>query len=413
MNKDQRPFWEKHLFQLEENGPYYMRLQHAGKRRTIKVGSNRAHGAARAVEIYRAVSRGGWEALEQKRRAKDANGITIGGFLEKVLPTVKGARTRGDYQRSLHRIAADLKGIPANFGNPAARREKIDRLPLALIDATAITKWREKILKSAGNSIEWREGAEIRAQRIIRNAKSLFSPKRLKAANLQGLVTNPFTEYGTFRYEICPYRSRFKAHGFTMADMIRRAREEWGGIEATLELHREAYKCLILLAYGALRKKEADMIPWSHFDPIAGTLKVDSTEHFTPKANSRGIMEIGPAATKALSAFRRLAHDDVFILRGLPAVATKGHAWYRAARTFDFLNEWIKGYEHNGEKPFAEIAKPIHELRKEKGAQILTTHEKNIFAAKQFLRHASVTTTEKYYAEYLNSISGDLGVEEL
>ena len=46
-----------------------------------------------------------------------------------------------------------------------------------------------------------------------------------------------------------------------------------------------------------------------------------------------------------------------------------------------------------------EDRKPVHRLRKILGARMATTH--GIFAASKTLRHSSVTTTEKYYADLI------------
>ena len=74
--------------------------------------------------------------------------------------------------------------------------------------------------------------------------------------------------------------------------------------------------------------------------------------------------------------------------------------YYRCERIFDRLNAWLhaKGVTAN---------KPLHELRKEIGAQIATHH--GIYAASRFLRHSDITTTARHYAEHKTRISVGLG----
>jgi integrase len=47
-------------------------------------------------------------------------------------------------------------------------------------------------------------------------------------------------------------------------------------------------------------------------------------------------------------------------------------------------------------------SKSLHELRKYAGARIATEH--GLYAAKEFLKHATVSTTEKHYAAYLKNV---------
>jgi integrase len=67
---------------------------------------------------------------------------------------------------------------------------------------------------------------------------------------------------------------------------------------------------------------------------------------------------------------------------------------------FERLNDWLrsKGVSAN---------KPLHELRKEVGAIVATTH--GIYAASRYLRHADITTTARHYADQKERISVGLG----
>lgn len=74
--------------------------------------------------------------------------------------------------------------------------------------------------------------------------------------------------------------------------------------------------------------------------------------------------------------------------------------YYRCEPVFARLNAWLrsKGITSN---------KPLHELRKEVGAIVATTH--GIYAASRYLRHADITTTARHYADQKERINVGLG----
>lgn len=419
--KDQAKYWlekdkdriRKRVFNGKESLEYYCQIQFEGKRRWIRLGTaNKSVAAGVAAETYRQLVKGGWEAIEPKSKSPDTQ--SVGDFMNLVLPTIRSDRSRGDYRRSFYQIIAHIEGIPDDMGHHQKRRDRIEEVPLNRITPERINDWLDCFIDAAGKSEEARKRAESRASSIISDARSLFSNRKNRLGKL-GLaqLPNPFASvYAESTVGIKPYRSQFKVHGFTLSDLVLKAKREWGGIDVGEEVQREAYKCLILLAYAGLRKQEADLMPWSHFDPVGHTLKVDDTYWFSPKHHSIGVMQIGPVAAEALQQFRDLSSDSEFILSGGEPRNGLNYSYYRAEQTFEFLNGWIKGYQRQEAFPFANIQKPIHELRKEKGAEIAT--KQGIYAAKTFLRHKSVSTTEKYYADFLTEINGSLdGVESL
>ena len=66
------------------------------------------------------------------------------------------------------------------------------------------------------------------------------------------------------------------------------------------------------------------------------------------------------------------------------------YAHYRCALTFDKLIAWLRGKGVGGEKP-------LHALRKEFGS--LIAQKFGIYAAKEVLGHADITTTASHYLE--------------
>jgi hypothetical protein len=59
------------------------------------------------------------------------------------------------------------------------------------------------------------------------------------------------------------------------------------------------------------------------------------------------------------------------------------------------LVAWLRRYEEGEQKPFADVNKPIHELRKEAGTLVNKNH--GLAEAQNFLRHSSIATTASFY----------------
>jgi integrase len=73
---------------------------------------------------------------------------------------------------------------------------------------------------------------------------------------------------------------------------------------------------------------------------------------------------------------------------------------YRCTPHFDALYQWLRAQGITARKP-------LHELRKELGAILASTH--GIFAAQSVLRHAQISTTAAYYADKKRRITAGLG----
>ena len=71
-------------------------------------------------------------------------------------------------------------------------------------------------------------------------------------------------------------------------------------------------------------------------------------------------------------------------------VTDKHYDHYRSQATFDKLIAWLRGHGVDAEKP-------LHALRKEFGSLIAARF--GIYAAKEMLGHADITTTAAHYLE--------------
>lgn len=74
----------------------------------------------------------------------------------------------------------------------------------------------------------------------------------------------------------------------------------------------------------------------------------------------------------------------------------------------DAILRWLRKYEERGIRPFADIPKPLHELRKEAGT--LVNSQRGLNEAKNFSRHSSISisTPAAYYVGSTGNITTGL-----
>lgn len=81
-------------------------------------------------------------------------------------------------------------------------------------------------------------------------------------------------------------------------------------------------------------------------------------------------------------------------------VGTEKKSGDRLKPELAFVVQWLRNLG-------VDDRKPLHLLRKEAGSLMATNHPQTIFAAKEFLGHSSVTTTEKHYAHLVDPVPYD------
>ena len=132
-------------------------------------------------------------------------------------------------------------------------------------------------------------------------------------------------------------------------------------------------------------------------------ISVSPHQSFTPKNHaSIGDVEITEAAAKNLEKLLEQTSGRWFIKEGHSSKSKK----YRAGLHHDAVVAWLRKYEERGTKPLADVPKPLHELRKEAGTLVNKAH--GLVAAKEFLRHASITTTADLYVDTVGSVTTGL-----
>ncbi len=422
--------WQARLFRRvftardgasQETADLCVRISFKGQRETFNLGTPNAEAAAsRALQIYRAIVGAGWDAAlaEHKPDAapKQPKPATLGAWLAAVRATADlRPATFTTYSQCLRQICAEIEDVgdqPAlgEDGTPKRDRKrrvvllsrfdyraggrdawaaKVDALPLSILTAAAVQRWKLEYIGRAGNAPDARRRAENSAATLIRCARSLFSAKCRKFAGEELTLPDPLPFVGVElpKKGNTAYQSKIDA-----PKLIEAARRELTG---------EPFKVFTLGLLCGLRKREIDLLTWGQVDFEKGVVRIERTEYFQPKSeDSTGEVDLD-AETLALLRGWKIAASGPFVIESTRQPRHESsRVNYRCTQHFDTLYAWLK-------KHGITARKPLHELRKELGA--LLASSQGIFAAQSVLRHAQISTTAAYYTDKKRRITAGLG----
>ena len=421
--------WQGRLFkntfthggERQETADWCVRMSAKGRRETFNLATPNAETAAlRALKIYKSLCGAGWDATlaEHKPAAapKPAKPATIGEWVEGVRTTADyRPATLTNYAQSLRQIASEITdigdqpaldeaGLPkrdrkrrpiilSRFDHKTGGRKawlaKVDALPLSVLSAVAVQRWKLEYIARAGTAPDARRRAENSAASLIRCARSLFSGKAREFAAKELILPNPLPFDGVKlpKKGTTTYQSKIDA-----GTLISKAREELTG---------EPFKVFTLALLCGLRKREIDLLIWNQVDFDKGVIRIERTEFFQPKSeDSAGEVDLDPETVALLRGWRATATGPFVIESTRPPRHEASRTNYRCTPHFESLYVWLK-------KQGITARKPLHELRKELGAILASTL--GIFAAQSALRHAQISTTAAYYTDKKRRITAGLG----
>ncbi|HAL72742.1 MAG TPA: hypothetical protein DCP71_13330, partial [Verrucomicrobiales bacterium] len=266
---------------------------------------------------------------------------------------------------------------------------KVDALPLSVLTASAIQKWKVAHIEKAGSSPEARRRAENTAASRLRSARSLFSKKASKYASAELILPDPLPFAGVElpKKGNTAYQSKIDA-----PKLIACARQDLTG---------ERFKIFTLGLLCGLRKLEIDLLTWKQVDFAKGVIRIECTDFFEPKTEeSAGEVDLDAETLALMRTWKATASGDFVIESNRPLRRDTKRVYYRCAPHFKALYPWLKAHG-------VTARKPLHELRKELGALLASEH--GIFAAKSVLRHAQISTTAAYYTDKKRRITAGLG----
>lgn len=418
--KTHSAYWTPRVRKPTGSGLYGIQILYKGKRVRFPLETaDKVTASDRARDRYLYLVANGWEATLRKFKEaerKTPKPATIGAWLAEVEATAGfRANTFTTYAQCLRQIAAgigrieeepelDEHGKPVKdgegrivrrsrfdhrTGGQAAWLKKVEALPLSVLSANAVQRWKLAYIAKAGDAPDARKRAENSAASLLRCARSLFSKKARKFAAGELVLPDPlpFAELELPKRGNLTYKSKIDAPSLIVA-----AREELSG---------EPLKIFALAMVPGLRKREIDLLPWTRVDFTKAVIRIERTEHFSPKSEDASAeIDIDPEFMTLLKQWKVDATGPFVVESTSRAKRAMSRTEYRCEVHFKTLYAWLR-------KHGVSAQKPLHELRKELGA--ILASEQGIFAAQSVLRHAQISTTAAYYVDRKKKITAGLG----
>jgi integrase len=267
---------------------------------------------------------------------------------------------------------------------------KVHSVHLADITPSRVQEWRRSFVAKAGSDPIAMRKARISVNSMLRQARSLFSPKRIRHLNLSLPAALPFDGVEFEPRQSMKYRSEID-----LERLIKTADDELRDGDP------EAYKILLLAVAVGLRRKEIDLLEWSSFRWRENMIRIEPTRYFHPKTED-SIADI-PIDAEVMNVFQKyhLTGKGAFVIRSKrPPFPKKPQQYYRCDPIFDRLTEWLRKKGVSG-------SKPLHTLGKEYGS--LLTRSYGIHAASRALRHADLRTTSEHYSDSTARVTPGIG----
>lgn len=416
--KTHASYWLSKVSKPTGSQLYAVQLYRGGQRHRFPLETaDKTQAAERARERYLSLVAVGWKGTLEKFKpetVKELKAATIGEWIETVKATTEMRPiTFATYAGSLRKIAADIADIgdqPALDENGNQKKDrrgritymsrrhgeghqawiaKVHALPLSLLSAASVQRWKLQYLTKAGDAPDARKRAENSAAKLIRCARSLFTAKARKYAAAELILPDPLPFAGV---ELPKKGSTAYASKIDAAKLIEAARQELTG---------EPFKIFTLGLLVGLRKKEIDLLTWAQVDFEKAVIRIERTEFFSPKSeDSIGEVDLDPELVAMLRGWKASASGPFVIESSRQPRHESSIVYYRCEPHFNTLYAWLRGQGITARKP-------LHELRKELGAILASTA--GIFAAQSVLRHAQISTTADFYADKKRRITAGLG----
>ncbi len=374
------------------------RIQWRGRRELFNLQTpNKTAAAANAKDIYTMLVGAGWDATLEKFKPGMARKSvsTVGDFLTELRGHWSGTpKTFEDYCRSFRTILSqifEIKGGREKFdyvkGGRAAWVAKIDRIKLADVTPDKINKWRIAFVRKAGGNPVKQRRARITCNSLMRQAKSLFASNLLTHVAMHKPDKLPFDRVAFYKRESMRYHSTVDIEKM-ISDAVR-------------ELPQEQLKIFLLATMAGLRRDEIDKLQWQAFRWNDGVIRIETTEHSTPKtSDSAGNVPIDKELASLFRGWHAKATGSFVIEADAEPRTGTSYAHYRAQADFDALISWLRSKR-------VTAVKPLHELRKEFGSQLCAKY--GIYAASRMLRHADIAITAQHYLDQKERVTFGMG----
>ena len=416
-------YWKNRIFKntytrdgvKHELASYSVKIQHRGRRESFNLNySNKELAAKKAVEIYMLILSGGLDHASEKFKSKNYKILSpsVGEFISAFEEHNNLSRTTlvsyfGKFRRLVAEIVG-LRGDPSKFHSGQGSedyRRKVDEVLLSEITPQRVNAWKGRFLGECKSESDKR-GRKVTINSIIRNAKSLFSPKALMfvasdiggkhsitknngkiQTELKGKLSLPFNPFEDIEYEsVGTLQYDSDREGMNAKLIFSSARNELA------KESPEQYKIFLLAITAGLRRKEIDWLKWKDINFQEREISVKPSKDYSLKNNeSEGRVPIDEDTSKTLLRYKQKSDSDYVISSSRSEDTPKEVSDYRCSVHYKKLIKWLRGKG-------VVARQPLHTLRKE-AISLILEETNSIYAASAFARHSDITTTSKVYAE--------------
>jgi len=383
--------------------PYYCRIKCRGKTTERQLDTNvLAIAMTRAKDLKKALRGEKWEKLSEALDPSKAirTICKLGDIFTayRSVPLLEPKTTKDN----IYSVGSIIKKV---YGAGA----EVEAMSATYLTGDLIKKYQEAVVAAAGDDHIKRDTAMRTANSTLRQARSLFSKGRTnRFANIYEKLSMPdLNDFMQFPY----LRATKKLYSAPPPGLVEKTWEESAKLKITAP---NLYLAFLLGACAGLRRKEIAYARRSWFSARtlgngrrAVVVEVMTEADFRPKGKRKRDIPVSPFVLDEIMKLRGelLPTDYIMPQEGTPR---DGLETIRCQKTFAVFNKWMTGIGW-------ETRMKLHELRKFFGA--LVAEQFGIYTAKEFLGHASVTTTEDSYSTMLNrkgnvvDVEGDYGIK--
>jgi site-specific recombinase XerC len=352
-------------------GPYYIRFEppsncRKGVRRVHRSLRTSVIAAAkdRAKRIIEPILNGQWEIAE---KLKSKSGYAkIGEIVERYQSQAEDRP--GTVRNNISALRLIIRTV--HGGDPDVQSSSV-------LTADLLRRF-ERARMAGGKTEIARRRARSSIRSYVVQARSLVAPRKMRF--YEGVHLPDLTSFRNERIEM-PKRSKPRALDTGVIAAINAAAKKLAATDPAV------YVVFLMFSRLGLRNVEIRNARWSWIENSRIGIIDRPDEDFYPKG-SEGWVPIASDVLQELMRFRHLSTDD-YIVPGATmterkiAVDRRHSAW---------VGQWIK-----------DRSKTSYELRRYAGSLVYQA-TRDILKVRDFLRHASVETTQQWYAYLLEDV---------
>ena len=352
-------------------GPYYIRFESPSNCRDRARVVHRSLRTSlipaakdRAKKIIEPILNGQWETAE---RLKSRSGYaTVGQILERYQASAEDRP--GTVRNNISALRLLVRTV--HPGDPDAQNSSI-------LTGELIQQF-ERIRLAAVKTEPERRRTRTSIRSYVVQARSIVAPRKMRFYD--DLTLPDLTGFRSEKVQM-PKRQKPRALDVGVIAAINAAAPKLA------ESDPAVYVAFLMFSRLGLRNVEIRNARWSWIENGRIGIVERPAENFYPKG-SEGWVPIAPDVLRELMQFRHLSTDDYIIL-GRTATERKDAVDRRHSA---WVGQWIKNR-----------SKTSYELRRYAGSLVYQA-TRDILKVRDFLRHASVETTQQWYAYLLEDV---------